>query len=435
MNKITSLFSVLVLCFCFTYNVKAQVSTSNYEQPSCVSLDEEDNLGKVTPDNLHFVSYHSHQNKNELILTEISNPTNSQKIILPNQFSANDMFILLDWIYLCGAYNGNAAIVKLQLIDFNNPNPQIYISTFPEPDEFTKLEVYIGESDEIIYIAATGRKKNTNSTYTTYLYTMTEENGFIYYYRHGYTNNNYYLYNDVAVTDNYIVATGLYGIPNTFGITVVDKTTPNIFIWHPYNETSTTIHSKLVDVEALTGDTVAVTTVCISPMNYFFIRIYIFNIASNSILYSQDVPLLEKYDVIEMEYLNDTARTLLLLQETNYPASEVNSLFYLIRPFNTSSYITSFFYNPDSKHYSLDHFNDGRFLATGELKTGGHAYMIGRKDPNTIPNCVIPGPCKLDINNGTDLAPTTIEELQYQTEYYPITVYSTQTSIKNTCSD
>lgn len=438
MNKITSLFSVLVFCFCFAYNAKAQVSTSNYEQPSCVSPQNANHLGKVTPDNLYFVSYHPHQNKNELILTEISNPANSQKIILPNRFSANDMFILFDWVYLCGAYNGIAAIAKLRLVDFNNPYPQIYISTFQEPETFTKFEIYTDESGEK-HITAVGHintsNDNTTYVYDTYLLTMTETNDTINYNLHRYTGGGKRLYHDVAVTNNYIVAAGLPNMTNYLGITVVDKTMPNFFNWIFYNESSTTINSTYVDVETLTGDLVAITTMCISPNNDLFTRVYIFDAATSTILYSQDVPLPEKYDVIEMEYLNDTAHTLLLLQENYYPIGDENSLFYFIRPFNTSSYNTSFFYNPDSKYYSLDHFNDGRFLATGELKTGGHAYMIGLKDPNTIPNCTTVEPVKIDINDVLDYYIYPVYGNSHQTLFFPVTVYSVQTSIKNTCSD
>lgn len=431
MNKITSLFFVLTLCFCFTHNANAQVSTSNYEQPSCVSLYKENNLGKVTPDNLHFVSYHSHNNlKDELIITEISNPANSQKINLPDYFSANDMFIISEWVYLCGTYKHDAAIAKLKLVELFSPNPIIHISSFLGLNFFSKLEVYVDENDELIHIAAVGRDYSNE-----YLYMMTDVNNSLNCIRQQYNGTDTHLYHDVAVTDKYIVTAGITNMTNYFIISVTKKTAPNNVNWYFYNETSTTINSNFANVETLSGDTVAVTTVCVTPTSDYFTRVYIFDAAASTILYSQDIPLLEKNDVIEMEYLNDTAHTLLLLQENKYPLDDENSLFYFIRPFNTSSYNTSFFYNPDSKYYSLDHFNDGKFLATGELKTGGHAYMIGREEPNTIPKCVMANPIKIKINqtpNNYIVPAATTDE---HTPYFTLDLTTIPSPVSPSCHD
>lgn len=431
MNKITSLFSVLTLCFCFTHNANAQVSTSNYEQPSCVSLYKENNLGKVTPDNLYFVSYHSHNNlKDELIITEISNPANSQKINLPDYFSANDMFIISEWVYLCGTYKHDAAIAKLKLVELYSPNPIIHISSFLGLKFFSKLEVYVDENDELIHIAAVGRDYSNE-----YLYMMTDANNSLNCIRQQYPGALTHLYHDVAVTNNYIVTAGITNMTNYFIISVTNKTAPNILNRYLYNETSTTINSNTANVETLSGDTVAVTTVCVTPTSDYFTRVYIFDAATSTILYSQDIPLQEKNDVIEMEYLNDTAHTLLLLQENVYPTGVQNSLFYFIRPFNTSSYATSFFYNPDSQYYSLDHFNDGKFLATGELKTGGHAYMIGREEPNTIPKCVMANPIIIKINqtpnNYIIPAATTYEH----TPYFTLDLTTIPSPVSPSCHD
>ena len=237
------------------------------------------------------------------------------------------------------------------------------------------------------------------------------------------------------MTDKYIVTAGMTNMTNYFIISVTKKTAPNNVNWYFYSETSTTINSNTANVETLSGDTVAVTTVCVTPTSDYFTRVYIFDAATSTILYSQDIPLQEKNDVIEMEYLNDTAHTLLLLQENVYPAGVQNSLFYFIRPFNTSSYNTSFFYNPDSQYYSLDHFNDGKFLATGELKTGGHAYMIGREDPNTIPNCVMAEQIKIKISkapNNYSITNTTNDE---QSAYFTLDLTTIPSPVSPSCHD
>lgn len=403
MKIITIIFSRCFILFVLlmpTSYITAQYNTEHYQSQFCYGH-YESTLGRVTDMNDYIISYHFDV-FGEFHRTDVSSGQ-SIKFNIPEEVRVYDLEIFEDEVYFCGQYNNSGVVghFPLEAFDYGfyeegsappsgtSPYPTtiaFWYATVPEVVELTKIDVYRFLPDSEVSVAAVGTAVDNIST-GVYLFSMGIST--ISYCYFG-TNSSYYgIFQDVAVTDNYIVTSGVYNFssPNDIVITVIDKSnlaTLNAFF---YQETAGDMNSYYYSIVNLQNDEVALSSLCLSKPSYVN-ALHVFDVPSHTFTHSQVVPVIEKHPYRnEMLYFAEDS-TLMLAQINEYPTSGIySSVIYEKNPYYTVPYVSNTIYNNDSTLHSLARFPDSRFLASGEFPSGEHSYFIRDKQASFQSGC------------------------------------------------
>lgn len=186
-----------------------------------------------------------------------------------------------------------------------------------------------------------------------------------------------YAFQDVAITNDYIVFSGVKDVlSNEFNIYMVDKSNLFTYVFGIFTEPSGQL-SDLYEIETLNGNDVALATLNIYSDGTFYTRVHTFDVASQQIIHSQDIPLVGKAWIDDLQFLNSST-TLLVLLRDEFPNQGVacSSVRY-VDPYPLANYTVNFHYDPKALYASLDHFpNTSYYIASGEMNTLNHTFMI-----------------------------------------------------------
>jgi len=361
-------------------NATAQTTKTLYT-PTCAYMDEIV-VGRVASDSVHIISYHNHAQNGEFIW---SNPAtfSGLKFFLDNDMRVYDFERISDTIFFCGTNNGRGMVGYFTESLFTSGSGTVEHYIVPQLATLTKMEVYADPISGNHIVAAVG--EDPIDYVTQYIKTWIVIIDFLganisyeYHYENKPADTRYF--QDIAVTKNKIITSGLYNhIIGQFLLTVIDKSAINIFDYNIFSETAGDQNSYSYSIEHLKDDEVAVSTLVhhyTYPYNYCS-PVHVFDATSGSIINSQTVPLVSKLaQYYEMKYFPKEDK-LLLLQTNYYPNEDtINSVIYYIKPYNPISYYSFLIYDPKSYYYSLDRYSDYDLLASGNLKTDEHSFMI-----------------------------------------------------------
>lgn len=305
-----------------------------------------------------------------------------------------DFEILSDTVYFCGEKDG-AIIGFFDINDFLSQTAVPQYAKIYQSDVLEKMEVYHDPYSSNVVIAAVGI---TTASYqlaptSSALYTIEiDPSGNINYnYYQQWNNSNYeyqYWFQDVTITDSYIVISGVWNVDfNRFIISKINKNNLSHFDYYVYQETSGQLSDKY-EIETLCKDEVALATLNIYDVS-FNTRIHTYDVTFDQFLYSQDIPLETKNSVIDLQFI-DNDSTLIVLHQDLYPNhNTTNIIMKYADPYPSAIYSVDFHYDKNAKYASLDRFPGSTFfLASGELNEYNHAFLKLNEAIPVAPLCL-----------------------------------------------
>lgn len=352
-------------------------TTNMFNIPTC-GYDSDGAIGRVASDGKSIISYHYHFLQGEFIYTDYISG-NSQQFILKDSIYVYDFERIADTVFFCGVKHGIGVVGFFKESVFAGAG-DVYYSTVSQIRSLTKMEVYADSKTGHHIVAAVGEDNIDQSSLTqnTALFII-EFSGTAIYYHYRILCQDYRsrIYQDIAVTDNYIVASGIYDyMSNTMAISVIDKNNLTIFYPSIPIETAGNMNSLSYSITHLKEDDVAISSI-VDISSSYFVPVHVFDASSSLFTNSQMFPLVDKSALYnEMKYFPESA-TLMLLQTSDYPNfGAKNSVFYRLKPYSQSTYPVLITYDTNTYYYSLDQYFDKWMLATGERKTLSHSFMI-----------------------------------------------------------
>ena len=426
--------AVVLLCSLLSFPLSASAQSSNklVYVDQCYG-DPDYTIGRVSTNGQYIISYHFSSTTNEFHLSDASASTSLQfKITLPLRVC--DFEIFEGFVFFCGIYNGNAVVgyfsedVFIYNFSQTTPiyNPGLYYPSYNfsyvpiiEVTTMTRLEVYRSPVDGKITIVAVGEKPNYPAQPQSMCYIIPLDNISTVnydYYTPANTNNYYCEFQDVAITDNYIILSGVHSgaSQDKIVMTVFNKSAPQTSATSYYfDEMSGDMNSYHYSIESTKDDEVVISSLLLSYTEQsFVIPLHVFDASIHDFINSQIVPICQKTEYHnEMQYFKED-KSLLLLQRNYYPTtnSTRKAVIYDLLPYNTTSYITKTIYDDRGNMFNtIDRFLDYRFLVSGEMSTDEHAYFIRKKNASFQSSCF----------ESLDQKVKTGEKPQNQTPYFP----------------
>ena len=420
----------------FSLCASAQISTRVVSVPSCQG-DTNYTIGRVSTDGEHIISFHHDGYLNEFHWSDpINLATKKFKIpMLVNDFEVYDGFV-----FFCGTHQGNGVVgyfaedAFINGFNLNAPPlvPYIYYPDYnfsfisiAQVENMTRLEVFENPEAEQITIAAVGEMFNylTDARTNIFLITLSHSNGITAYYDYYpplfYVGSPYRLIEDVAITDNYIVTSGVTNLLSQDNIvmTVIDKNNISSLYYYLSLETAGDMNSYYYSIESTKSDQVVISSLLYNNTEKsFVIPLHVFDASIHDFINSQIVPVYQKTEFNnDMQYFSEDY-SLLLLQRNYYPQTSAsqNPVIYDLMPYNTTPYTTNTIYDYNGNNYnSLDRFPSYSFLASGESNTLEHLFMLRDKSASfqsycfkTMQHTVLPTQ-KPSSNQNTPLTSTT----------------------------
>ena len=430
----------------------AQYSTERFNTVNCKGIWDRA-IGRAADGVSRIVSYHEIAG-GEFHLTDISDSTTFH-FDVPVGMYVNDLEVYNDTVFFCGRYYGRAVVGHFPLeafaygfypigtvLPYVAPPYPVSISfdyyLFPEEKNMTHLEVYTSPVDGKTTVAAVGETWSSLSDVYTSLYIISLGGSTISYKEFGTNTIPCGVFQDVAVTDNYIVTTGVYPYSSSDCITMTFVDKSNTGTLHPYfyDEPAGVWPVPILSIEHLQEDEVAISSlVCNGSSSPYDISLHVYDVSTLTFTHSQTVPVLEKdAPGNKMLYFQEDS-TLLLLHTNLYPdIDNGSSAIYTLLPYATSNYLTNTIYNSDSSFNSLDRFQDFRFIATGQLSDLQHSFFIHDKQASFQSSCFISDPQYVSIiKQPTELYTPYAQWYTYTTtviQEYPIL---TEETLKTKC--
>ena len=395
----------------------AQYSTERFNTVNCKGIWDRA-IGRAADGVSRIVSYHEIAG-GEFHLTDISDSTTFH-FDVPVGMYVNDLEVYNDTVFFCGRYYGRAMVGLFPLeafaygfypigtvLPYVAPPYPVSISfdyyLFPEEKNMTHLEVYTSPVDGRTTVAAVGETWNSLSDVYTSLYIISLGGSTISYQEFGTNTIPYGVFQDVAVTDNYIVTTGVYPYSSSDCITMTFVDKSNTGTLHPYfyDEPAGVWPVPILSIEHLQEDEVAISSLVYNGSSSpYSISLHVYDVPSLTFTHSQTVSVLEKdAPSNKMLYFHEDS-TLLLLHTNLYPdLSAVSSAIYTLLPYATANYMTNTIYNKDSSFNSLDRFQDFRFVATGHLTDLQHSFFIHDRQASFQSSCFLSNSHKVSVAN------------------------------------
>ena len=404
--------AVVLLCSLLSFPLSAFAQSSNKLAyvDQCYG-DPDYTIGRVSTNGQYIISYHFSSTTNEFHLSDASASTSLQfKITLPLRVC--DFEIFEGFVFFCGIYNGNAVVGYFsEMVFFNNfstatpaYNPGLYYPSYNfsyvpiiEVTTMTRLEVYRSPTDGKITIVAVGEKPNYPAQPQSKCFIIPFDNTSLVYYKFftpTNTNNYYCDFQDVAITDNFIVTSGVHSAAwqDNIVMTVFNKNNPLYLATSYYfDEISADMNSYHYSIESTQDDEVVISSLLLNITEQsFVIPLHVFDAGIHDFINSQIVPICQKTEYHnEMQFFKED-KSLLLLQRNCYPTtnSTRKAVIYDLLPYNTSPYNTKTIYDDRGNMFNtIDRFLDYRFLTSGEMSTDEHAYFIRKKNASFQSSC------------------------------------------------
>ena len=340
-------------------------------------------VGRISKSDQHIIASHRTNSTTEFFsIDPVSLAT--YKFDLMPVFWVLDFEVSGEMVYFCGTYHNQAVIGRFNENEFYSGSTVTYeYMTIPQALSLHKMVLYRDVSGADI-VAAVGSSVNQVADF---IVTVDINDSTLNYCYKSISN---YICQDIAVTDNYIVASGDYAsVANQFAVTVINKNDLCTYAGVICNETSFNNNTGIYNIKELDGDNVAISTIMDNTSySQFCARVHVFDAANLNFINTQDIPLINKTSTNEMQYIWEDS-TLLLLHTNEYPVPfSNNSVIYYLKPYMTSSYTATVIYDTTMYSSSLDRLHlSTRYLATGALKTGEHCFFMRALNGTNLPKC------------------------------------------------
>ena len=312
-----------------------------------------------------------------------------------------DFTVLNGVIYFCGSIGTKGFLGWFNESDFSLNQFYAKIVYLQNEESADKIKAYVDDLTQEVIIVVLGKKYNDPVTdlsvhknhllvghfdgadYNYVDYEITTGN-FPY-------NNNRDYFQDVVLTDDYIVAVGIKSQQSQeFQLSRIKK--GNIGMMEQYTVTDpapNALNSPCV-LERLQGNDVAFASYYfdVNGGNYYM-RIYTFDMDNFTNTGVQDVKLPSKTVPDDMQYLPYDNSLLLLLSVWDYPSpNDQSSIVYYLDPYATASYTADFMYDNTYRLRSIDKMPGSHFLLGGKNANNERLYIVRDKMAGTTSNCV-----------------------------------------------
>ena len=303
-------------------------------------------------------------------------------------------------MYFCGE-DGNASYFGyFNESAFNNTSP-FYATTFKLPVDFaSKIIVYKDDATNNVVVAIVGGKyKDVTVSYAVknshLIVGQINGSAFSCYNYDVNVNNPHYFnfditFQEVALTDDYIVAVGMETLSShKITLSRIKKTNLNTREYVSFADPAYSAVESPVILESLEGNDVAFSSLYIDMTNsLFYSRVYTCDMNSFTNQSIQDVLLPQKTMPDDLRYLPYDQSLLLLLTAGDFPShGHSSSIVYYLDPYTNSSYTADFLYDEDLRWHSLDRMPGSHFVIGGKKTNDTRFYVIRDKQAGTISQC------------------------------------------------
>lgn len=364
-------------------------TTETYWFPSSAT-NNETIVGRVASDGSHIITfYYDYSDTSKRFVWDDPATSIGSYFELDSNFFIQDFERIDDKVFFCGRYDTSGVVGYFSESLFSLWPANVTYSVIPETAILTEMDVYLDHHTSHYVVAAVGEDRRNYPTEESGLFIFDFYASSVSYY---YKELNPRIFQDVAVTDNCIVTTGVFNVAsNLLALTVVDKSDLSQFLPFTPNETAGIMNSLYYSVKYLEGNFVAISTLVedTTLSAQYSVPIHVFDASSKMFVNNQKFHVIEKTSAnIEMRYLREY-NTLLLLLNNYYPTLyDFNSIIYYLKPFYTLPYSALLTYNANYYYYSLDRYPGSHFLATGKEKTKYHSFMIHDSQSQPKFNCL-----------------------------------------------
>jgi len=326
----------------------------------------------------------------------------------PNNFeSVEDFQILDEYVFFCGTgspYGSKVSIIgRFKIASLYSGIAQYEVLTLSTNNNLFRLVVYDNNRPHIVaigHIPSFGLEKGV--LIECYYDNSTNDFTGI---QHYYSSNTYPIFDDIIVTDNYVVIVAdyrhlcLYRCPKN---NIAAGMTNNEY--HYY--TSYTRQPERATATAMSGDTIATSCPAINTnSNEWSNNIYIFDINTMQMIDGQSVGQQEKGNSRDIIYVPQLDKLVVSHYQSVPDPSFPHTELFAISPFATTPYTTNAFYDP----YNLWNFcyldvlhgryvvsvKESRWMAL-DISSGKHncvqSYQKNVRPINTVRPAITPSP-------------------------------------------
>ena len=255
--------------------------------------------------------------------------------------------------------------------------------------DYSKIQIeVIGDEENTQYVSI-------NNIICDYLYDPLTDQIISSNYNNSNNNNNSYLiyhqdgiYQDIAVTEDYLVVSGWdYNFKHLLITRFPKYSVSSGGTTYKFDESADPYTSSRIYLEALSGNDIATAATYINTNTLQVgTRLRTFDLSTMTNTVSQLLPMLDKTEPDDMLFMEED-QSLLLLQQSFYPTiNDFKYVIYYLDPYN-NSYTTDAYYDFNSSYYSLDRFNDPIYIAAGLTPNYYHGYLM-RFKPATYVSCI-----------------------------------------------
>lgn len=312
-----------------------------------------------------------------------------------------DFTVLNGVIYFCGSIGTSGFFGWFNESDFSLNQFYAKIVYLPSAESADKIKAYVDDVTQEVNIVVLAKRYNDpindltvyeNCLYVGYYdgadysfinYTLPTSNPS--------NNNNKDIFQDVVLTDDYIVAVGISDQQSQkFQLSRIKKGNIGMMEYYTVTDPAPNALNSPCVLERLQGNDVSFASYYWDVNGgKYYMRIYTFDMDNFANTGIQDVKLPSKTVPDDMQYLPYDNSLLLLLSVWDYPSpNDQSSIVYYLDPYATASYTADFMYDNTYRLRSIDKMPGSHFLLGGKNANNERLYIVRDKMAGTTPNCV-----------------------------------------------
>ena len=324
--------------------------------------------------------------------------TLSGRYIKMSWVKVKDFTVLDGVIYFCGCIGTQGVFGWFDESDFNLNQFYAKVVNLPNTHTADKIKAYLDDETQKVNIVVLGKdyldpvtdlRVNVSCLFVGYF------DGVNYnYVDYSFAQSIPYVdevYQDIVLTDDYIVAVGISDQQSQeFQLSRIKKSNLALMDYYLVVDPSQSALNSPFVLESLQGNDVTFTSYYydINGGNDYM-RLYTFDMDNFVNTGVQDVKLPSKTVPDDMQYLPYDNSLLLLLSVWDYPSpNDQSSIVYYLDPYATASYTADFMYDNTYRLRSIDKMPGSHFLLGGKNANNERLYIVRDKMAGTTSNCI-----------------------------------------------
>jgi len=326
--------------------------------------------------------------------------SNSRQVIISN--SVIDDFCVFDgMVYFCGAANSQKVFGYFKESEFNSSSFNATVFKLANVDFVNRIKVYRDDATQNVNVAIVGGRYDTSCvgyiiSPSTLIVGKTNGVNFNYFqYEFSIFNPCYYNYyiqfQDIVITNDYIVAVG-YETETSRDIILSRIKKSNLASLEYLTITDPShvaLNSTIVMENLKTNDVAFSSLFSDASTGNSFMRVYVFDMDNLTNMNIQDIKLTDKVFPDDMLFLPYDGTLMLLLTAGGFPSTQdVSSMVYYLDPYATQPYTVDFMYDANNRWYSFDRLTSSYFVVGGRTPQYERYYLIRDKQAGTTSSCV-----------------------------------------------